>query len=239
MTRLIVDPSFENELHSAAVSSDATHLMGVDPGSSLSAYTVIERSTRRPIIFGKVPNADLLKLISDFDAAASWGTYNPSLLAVEMVITNGMPARAEVFDACVQIGRVQERWDSFFAPSVRISVSEVRAHLCGGHRGAKDQNVRIALLDRFAYGVRNYGKGTKSDPGWFYGFAADVWQSYAIAVAFADELEQRGWVPKSTKRCWCGAPVGLRNPGDGDGLGCLGDIWHEWEQAGAALEVVR
>ena len=28
--------------------------------------------------------------------------------------------------------------------------------------------------------------GTKAEPGWFYGFRADVWQAYALAVYVAD-----------------------------------------------------
>lgn len=232
--KLIVDPERESSVHDAAVSPASRYLVGVDPGSALSAFCVIERESRRPVRFGKIPNAELLGVIADLEPPPD----GPNLLAVEMVVTNGMPARAEVFEACVQIGRLQERWDMLHGSfSVRLSVSEVRAHLCGGHRGAKDQNVRIALLDRFAQGVRNYGKGTKDFPGFFYGFAADVWQAFAVAVAFADELEARGWVPRQLPTCWCGSPVGERDPGDKDGLGCLGNVWHDWVTNGAVLAV--
>ena len=51
---------------------------------------------------------------------------------------------------------------------------------------AKDSNIRQALVDRFAPGQPNYGKGTKAQPGWFYGFNADIWQAYALAVYAAD-----------------------------------------------------
>jgi hypothetical protein len=52
---------------------------------------------------------------------------------------------------------------------------------------AKDSNIRQALADRFAPGEPNYGKGTKANQGWFYGFSADVWQAYALAVYAADQ----------------------------------------------------
>lgn len=32
----------------------------------------------------------------------------------------------------------------------------------------------------------NRGKGTKTAPGWFHGFAADVWQAYALGVYAID-----------------------------------------------------
>ena len=61
----------------------------------------------------------------------------------------------------------------------------LRADHCHGSR-AKDTNIRQALVDRFAPGQPNHGKGTKAEPGWFYGFRADVWQAYALAVYVAD-----------------------------------------------------
>lgn len=53
---------------------------------------------------------------------------------------------------------------------------------------ANDATVRQALVDRFAPGQPNHGKGTKAAPGWFHGFRADVWQAYALAVYVADSI---------------------------------------------------
>ena len=63
---------------------------------------------------------------------------------------------------------------------------EVKKHLCHNHQ-AKDSNVIQALVDRFAYGEPNRGKGTRKAPGFFYGFKADVWQSFALAVTYFDQ----------------------------------------------------
>jgi hypothetical protein len=62
---------------------------------------------------------------------------------------------------------------------------DVKLHHCHSAK-AKDANITQALIDRFAPGVPNRGKGTKAEPGWFYGFKADIWAAYALAVYVAD-----------------------------------------------------
>ena len=59
----------------------------------------------------------------------------------------------------------------------------------GMSRG-NDSKVNAYLAERFAPGVGNHGKGTKKDPGYFYGFAGDAWAAYALGVAYLDLLER-------------------------------------------------
>lgn len=34
--------------------------------------------------------------------------------------------------------------------------------------------------------------------------------------------------PDRAAQCWCGSEVGVRTPGDADGLGCLAILEHDW-----------
>lgn len=114
-------------------------------------------------------------------------------VVVEMVASYGMAVGREVFDTCVWIGRYHEavrgNWWPFAEPEL-VFRRDVKLHMCGQSR-AKDPNIIRALVDRFAPGAPNRGKGTKAAPGWFYGFAADMWQAYALAVLVADRVEGR------------------------------------------------
>lgn len=164
-------------------------LLAIDPGNIDSAFAFIDRETREPLLVGKVPNAQLLGIIDgSWAGTAAWRPATTHV-AVEMVASYGMPVGAEVFQTCVWIGRFTQAvrdWRGLEAwPVFR---SEVKIAICHDSR-AKDANITQALVDRFALGQPNRGKGTKKEPGWFHGFAADIWQAYAVAVTEADRLE--------------------------------------------------
>ena len=157
-------------------------ILAIDPGSTQSAWVVIDATTCRPLGFAKEPNEALLDKLwrsSDYDEAA-----------VEMVASYGMAVGADVFETCVWIGRYIEAirggdWE--YGEPQLVTRHPVKLHHCGSV-AAKDSTIRQALVDRFAPGERNHGKGTKAEPGWFHGFAADCWQAYALAVYLADTL---------------------------------------------------
>lgn len=162
-----------------------TTVLAIDPGDTESAYVVIDATTCRPLDFGKIPNQQLRdRLWTSSPTHRITGDHT----AIEMIASYGMAVGAEVFETCVWIGR--------FHAAVEISTGTeptlvkrlpVKTHHCHDSK-AKDSNITRALVDRFAPGQSNFGKGTKSAPGWFYGFAKDVWQAYALAVYTADHL---------------------------------------------------
>lgn len=160
-------------------------VLAIDPGNTESAYVIIDANTRRPLDFGKIPNLQLRDRL--------WTTA-PTVIhadhaAIEMIASYGMAVGAEVFETCVWIGRFHTAIETHTGhePDL-VKRHPVKMHHCHSAK-AKDSNITQALVDRFAPGAPNRGKGTKAAPGWFYGFAADVWQAYALAVYVADQLE--------------------------------------------------
>lgn len=168
-----------------------TSILAIDPGNLESAYALIDTADRRPVQFGKVSNAELLADLRG-GRAPQLVFADVDLVAIEMVASYGMPVGREVFDTCVWVGRFLEtvsRWSP--ATEVRLVFRQpVKLHHCGSSK-AKDSNIVQALVDRFAPGQPNKGKGTKAAPGWFYGFAKDVWQAYALGVYVADTAAVR------------------------------------------------
>jgi len=151
-------------------------ILAIDPGNTESGYALIDSITWKPYDAGKITNFYLRDKLMD-------GGYD--YVAIEMIASYGMAVGKEVFETCVWIGRFLE-----VAQTSDVNLvyrKEVKLHLCHSTK-AKDSNITQALIDRFASGVSNHGKGTKAAPGWFYGFKADIWQAYALAVYTADTL---------------------------------------------------
>lgn len=162
-------------------------IMAIDPGSTESAYVIMEGY--RPVEFAKISNNDLIQKISFLDAehTRKW----PEAMAIEMVASYGMPVGKEVFDTCVWVGRFwQECWNTVGVMPELVYRMEEKMTLCHDSK-AKDSNIRQALIDRFAQHDRKNGKGTKTNPDWFYGFSADVWSAYAVGVTFLDKQQEK------------------------------------------------
>lgn len=153
-------------------------IFAIDPGNVESAYAEMDSVTLKPVSVGKVDNKTLLEKVKQLPYDAE--------LVIEMVASYGMAVGKEVFDTVFWIGRFWEAGNGLHREL--IYRREEKLDLCGSCK-AKDANIRQALIGRFAHGVRGDGKGTKKEPGWFYGFAADIWQAYAVGVTWADKKQ--------------------------------------------------
>lgn len=160
-----------------------TLTLAIDPGNTESGYTLIDTHTKTPLDVGKIPNHDLLDMLG-----TAFDYEQLDQVVIEMVASYGMAVGQDVFETCVWIGRFQQVTLATAAGTVPVDLvyrREVKLHHCHSSK-AKDANISQALIDRFASGEPNRGKGTKAAPGWFYGFRADIWQAYALAVYAAD-----------------------------------------------------
>lgn len=167
-------------------------ILAIDPGNTESGFVVIDAGTYEPINFGKIDNIEL-------EAKMALEHQRWDQVVIEMIASYGMPVGKEVFDTCVWIGRYYQLSVTACMEPTLTSRGTVKTHHC--HSGkAKDANVNQALVDRFAAGQPNHGKGTKRQPGWFYGFKADIWAAYALAVQHADTQHRPPNTPPETDR---------------------------------------
>lgn len=150
-------------------------IRAIDPGPIESAYVDFDGDKIHE--FGKFKNENHTdELHHDIDR-----------VYIEMISSYGMPVGAEVFETVLWIGRFIQQYTDFNIPILKVYRKDIKLHLCGSNR-AKDANIIAAIVDRFdpmrEFG--QYGKGTKKNPGMFYGFARDHWAAFAVAVYAMD-----------------------------------------------------
>jgi hypothetical protein len=156
-------------------------ILAIDPGSTESAYVVLDDNLK-PVEFAKVRN----ELLLGFLYGDRFLAHKVNKFAIEMIASYGMAVGQEVFETCVWIGRFHEAisWTNDEEP-IYIYRKDEKINLCNSMK-ANDATIKQALVDRFASGISNHGKGSKKEPGWFYGFKADVWAAYAVGVTYYD-----------------------------------------------------
>lgn len=164
----------------------ADWIVAIDPGNEESAYVLLDPELW-PRRFAKCANELMYMHCIDaiFD---NIGEFDDVKVAIEMIASYGMPVGKEVFETCVWIGRLVERFSNFEVTF--IYRKDEKMTLCNSMK-ANDATIRQALIDRFASGTPNKGKGTKKEPGWFYGFRADIWAAYAVGVTYHDMYMRR------------------------------------------------
>ena len=157
-------------------------IFAIDPGTTHSGFVIVEHDGNeivRVIHKGKLQNEALLRELP----------YHVGVneIAVEMVASYGMAVGREVFETCVWIGRFLQAGGILPDNTAKHLVYRIdeKSNLCHSAK-ANDSNIIQALVDRYATGQPNRGKGTKKNPGFFYGFSADAWQAMAVAVTYFD-----------------------------------------------------
>lgn len=162
-------------------------ILAIDPGNIESGVVLIRERDLKPLVAEKISNGELLNnLITNRYETLEESEFIRHV-AIEMIASQGMAVGKSVFETCVWIGRfIQALEDNYYNDSLKfIYRKDEKMNLCGSMR-AKDSNIIQALIDRFAPNTPNKGKGTKKEPGWFYGFKKDIWQAYAVGVTYYD-----------------------------------------------------
>lgn len=175
---------------------DRQYLLAIDPGTTASGVCIIRKCDMKPLEVAKIPNEEVfnwfVRKMSDLELH-----YMDFDFCIERMQGNGMPVSSEVFITCEWIGIFTHHFASSMGLRNKVAFNpyiyrrdEYRT-LCGNLYSHNDKGVKASLVDRFAYGKPNHGKGNKKDKGWFYGFYADTWSAYAVAVTFVDKENLR------------------------------------------------
>lgn len=162
-------------------------ILAIDPGNVQSAFVILDEKTYKPIEFNKVENDKLAKLLPLFIEG-----YKIKTCVIETITSYGMPVGKSVFETCIYIGRLTQICMDNNVEVVFMPRLKVKINLCKTAK-AKDTNIRAALMDRFG------DKGTKKEPGFFYGFKADMWSAFAIGTTYLDNEKKYAYIPEVQK----------------------------------------
>lgn len=184
-------------------------IVGVDPANENSAFCLCSPDLR-PLAFEKCRNrldkeeyeelierTECANLSRDIffeaikNAMLEHGVFWEDEKSVHFVIEDienfGMPAGRSLFDTSKYIGRLSVLIEqTFHVEPHYIFRHEEKMTICHNPR-ANDATIKRALIDRFAPNTPNYGKGSKKNPGFFYGFKADCWSAFAVCCTYHDK----------------------------------------------------
>jgi hypothetical protein len=146
-------------------------ILAIDPGPTqcgwaiLSGYTVMDSGV-----------SDLHQTLALLRGTC---THAPTArVAVEMIASYGRPVGAEVFETCVNIGRMVETCAERGVSVELITRLQVKLHVCDSG-AAKDPHIRQALIDLLG------PVGIKSRPGPLHGVKSHAWAALGVAVTAA------------------------------------------------------
>lgn len=175
-------------------------ILAIDPGTEKSGYVIVEHNEEeilKVIECGKIDNHELLSKIYGLRYGMSCTCRNTNYrLVIEKMTSYGARVGREVFDTCVWMGRFEEAASNphlgryGFSDIQYVDRREEKKTICGTIK-ANDSTVAQALISKYAPDTSNRGKGTKKSPGFFYGFAGDMWQAFAVAVTYFTKVKRQ------------------------------------------------
>jgi len=166
-------------------------ILAIDPGTNESGIVILDGM--KVLAADVMDNERLLYSLNPHEHpedVARTADEVPTILAIEMIASYGMPVGREVFETCVWIGCFKQAWamrKPSPGPVQLIYRKDVKMHLCGTAK-AKDPNVWQALLDLFG---GESAVGRKASPGPLYGVKSHARAALAVAVTARDRMD--GW----------------------------------------------
>ena len=144
----------------------AQKIIGVDPGPTKSGIVVFDTSAWEFVLRDIRENEETLEIL------ASPSIASDHIFCVEMIEARGYTVSQPTFETAFWVGRY---YQAFGGEKHRYYRRMLKMHYTGMHN-TKDSHIRQVLIDRYG------GKGTKKNPGFFYGFRDDMWQAAAVAL---------------------------------------------------------
>ncbi len=105
---------------------------------------------------------------------------NDLFVAIEGLECLGQIVGKNVFDTAYFIGRLMQICADNKVTTKIIYRKEEKIVICHD-LFANDSKIRQILIDEFG------DKGSKKNPGFFYGFSKDIWNAFAVAVVYRDK----------------------------------------------------
>lgn len=156
-------------------------ILSIDPGTYESGWVFVDEELHI-LGFGKDYNEYVEHLVYD--------TVPLHQVVIERIVLHGNAGTTTAL-TCEEVGRLSMLADLRKVPVAFVKRSDEKSCLCKGEKKKNDTTIRRALIRRFAQFDFKNGKGTREKKDTFYGFHADVWQAYAVAVTWHD-LKKEG-----------------------------------------------
>jgi hypothetical protein len=153
------------------------NIVAIDPGTEESGHVIwnVEDGKHSISHMGNVDNETVLGLIG----AMTRFDKDTDVVAIEWIQSYGMAVGKSTFETCLWVGRFVQTCITFGYDVRLIPRLPIKLHHCGSPR-AKDGNISQALRDKYGE------KGTKKEPGFFYGVSKHAWQACAVAAFVAE-----------------------------------------------------
>lgn len=162
-------------------------ILAIDPGPEKSSW-VLWGAESEAVFRGadQVDNGSLRAEMKNYYAFNSRQTEEEvrtyQLVIERPVVLGGKAPTAALLETSRQAGIFEGAWPGDVDT---ITFQRVRSQIARG--ACKESAVREAIISRFApSGFGPQGKGTKANPGPFYGVTGHMWSAVAVAVAWWD-----------------------------------------------------